>query len=380
MSRYAFDGERHALVVGWGTGVGDVVHTVGILPSGLGETAALGLAAGLTRLAGAAWRTYTHPASAYPTDAEEEIEDHRGERNAFAAVPDALRAPHLPTDGLIIGSYIAVEEAAHDVGRTLLAVGDAKLTESVVTDVAAELDAVERAELGDLSGRAKQAVTVTHPDASPVQVMAADAVLRDDPLGRRRLLTDVDPTAAAVAAAHWLHAAATVVAERASLNVTDILVEADNIEALPHQTPTVILEMIEDGQKPLDAVVELVTDAMMVAEGRIPDIDALIAAVEEAEERAGALNQGDDVRRALPPSRLTPLDPRRPAVDLLEDLLEGIRGCWLLYREYLDDSDDEDEAPSDDPCEYSEHRRRMETEKFYAEVRAAAHLLRDRIL
>jgi hypothetical protein len=28
------------------------------------------------------------------------------------------------------------------------------------------------------------------------------------------------------------------------------------------------------------------------------------------------------------------LDPTRPAKDLLEDLLAGIRGCWLLYREY----------------------------------------------
>jgi hypothetical protein len=31
--------------------------------------------------------------------------------------------------------------------------------------------------------------------------------------------------------------------------------------------------------------------------------------------------------------RLTPLDPHRPAPDLLEDLLWGIRGAFLLWQE-----------------------------------------------
>jgi hypothetical protein len=31
--------------------------------------------------------------------------------------------------------------------------------------------------------------------------------------------------------------------------------------------------------------------------------------------------------------RLTPLDPRRPAPDMLEDLLTGIEGCFLLWQE-----------------------------------------------
>jgi hypothetical protein len=43
--------------------------------------------------------------------------------------------------------------------------------------------------------------------------------------------------------------------------------------------------------------------------------------------------------------RLTPLDPRRPARDLLEDLLSGIRGCRLLYVEHPDvESEDGEEA------------------------------------
>jgi hypothetical protein len=119
----------------------------------------------------------------------------------------ALRQPHLPEGGTLIQSYIPVEEAAHRAGRALHAFGDAALTDRVADDVGAELAAIERAERGDLSGRARQAVHLTRADASPVQVAAADALLREDPLGSSRLF-EVDPTAAAVAAAHWLQAAA----------------------------------------------------------------------------------------------------------------------------------------------------------------------------
>src|SRR5947199_92941 len=82
-----------------------------------------------------------------------------------------------------------------------------------LAEVAAEVAAVESAELGDLSGRARQAVSLTREDASPLQVAAADRLLADDPFGSRKLFTDVDPTSAAVAAAHWLYAAASIASD-----------------------------------------------------------------------------------------------------------------------------------------------------------------------
>jgi hypothetical protein len=105
------------------------------------------------------------------------------------------------------------------------------LTDHVVADVEKELAAVELAEQGDLSGRARQAVVLTRADISPVQVVAADGLLRADPLGSARLFQEVDPTAAAVAAAHWLHAAANVASEVADCDPASAVVEADNIEA-----------------------------------------------------------------------------------------------------------------------------------------------------
>jgi hypothetical protein len=93
--------------------------------------------------------------------------------------------------GLLSVSYVAVEEAAHRLGRTLLGIGDATLTETIIADVVAELDAVTNAELGDLSDRAAQATALDRLDVSPVQVAAADDLLRADLLGSG-LLTAVN--------------------------------------------------------------------------------------------------------------------------------------------------------------------------------------------
>jgi len=59
--------------------------------------------------------------------------------------------------------------------------------------------------------------------------------------------------------------------------------------------------------------------------------------VRDAERNAEQYGQGDPerLRQALVSEiRATPLDPARSAGDLLEDLLMGIRACWLIYREY----------------------------------------------
>ena len=115
---------------------------------------------------------------------------------------------------LLIVSYSPVEESAHRLGRVLHTLADAALVDAVVAEVEIEVDAVTRAELGDLSGRAVQAVALDRLDVSPIQVAAADEVLQADPLGGGLLAAAVDPAAACVAAAHWLAAAAVVAGRR----------------------------------------------------------------------------------------------------------------------------------------------------------------------
>lgn len=111
---------------------------------------------------------------------------------------------------------------------------------------------------------------------------AADDLFREQPTGSQKLFTEIDPTAAAVAAAHWLQAAADVTADTAECDPTDVVREADNIEALAVETPTHVLERLEAGETPREVVLDLIKTAMTVAEGRIADPEALPDLIEEA--------------------------------------------------------------------------------------------------
>jgi hypothetical protein len=255
---------------------------------------------------------------------------------------DAVENPNLADDaGYLIVEYDPVQEYAHRVGRALKAIVDDKLTRAVVAEVCDELNAVENAERGDLSGRAQQAVVLSRADANPVQVAAADAVLAKDPLGGSELFLGLDPTAASVVAAHWLKAAADVVSDVADMPAEQVVAAADDIEALPVATPTLVLELFEFADSARRIVVDLVSDAMLVAEGLAPR-DLAMDLEDDDDDEEG--EHGGDTH-----GRLTPLDPARPARDLLEDLLTGIRGCRLVYADYADvDSSVEDEDGQDD--------------------------------
>ncbi|MEU1290535.1 hypothetical protein [Kitasatospora sp. NPDC005856] len=146
--------------------------------------------------------------------------------------------------------YSPLVESAHRAGRALQAIGNADLTDAVLAEVGAELAAVESTELGDRTGRVRQAVLLSREGVSPVQVAAADRLLEQDPFGPDALFTQIDPTAAVVAAAHWLAASAKVAAAASGRSATSVLVEADNIEALPHGTPTLVLQLLEAGASP----------------------------------------------------------------------------------------------------------------------------------
>jgi len=372
MTRYAIDLSRRALLATWSTGLGDVAITVAALPDGASEQDTLHLAHTLTLLSGICWRCYTHPASAEPNPAGELRQE---ERDAFATVVPALTSPNLPVDGYLTQSGVLIEETAHRVGRALHVLRDPDLTALVASDVAADLAAIEQAELGNLSDRARQAVALSREDASPVQVAQADTVLHDNPFGSDSLFTEIDPAAAAVAAAHWLYAAATVTAEGADVHPAQIVIEADNIEALPHATPTKVLELMSAGASPRQAVMPLIRDALRVAEGEIAsasDLQRRIAAAERLIERWRA--HSPELSIDSVGLRLTTLDPARPALDLLEDLLSGIRGCWLLYHEHAIDVREHHPDEGDDVIE-----DRL-IEAFFAEVRLEAAAQRDRLL
>ncbi|MFJ7244395.1 hypothetical protein ACIQWA_07060 [Kitasatospora sp. NPDC098652] len=382
MTRYSIDPERHELIATWGTGEGDLATCIAAVPAGTDTAALMRLARALTHLSEAAWRTYTHPASAAVSQ-EPNSEGWRRaeERKAFDEVPGAITRPNLPRDGMLDVEYSPLAESAHRAGRALHALDNADLTDSVLAETATELAAVESAELGDLTGRARQAVLLSREGASPVQVAAANRLLEQNPFGPAALSTEIDPTAAAVAAAHWLAAAAEVAAEASGHSPTAVLFEADNIEALPHETPTLVLQLLKAGASPYDAVTGLVRHALHIADGLLPDPAGLREQLEDIDD-ALAQHTGPDTDPEDTGLRLTPLDPKRPAPDLLEDLLAGIHGCWLLHEEYdrLDDEDDfgdDEDRDDDEQAGQQQDRSRSDFAHLVREV-AAAH--RNRLI
>lgn len=384
MSRYAFDDDNRTLIVSWGTGAGDTALVVGRVPADVRTEQALGLARALTRFSLTAWRTYTHPASSARTlNVNSEGWRRQGNRDAFDLVVDAVKSPNLPhRNGSIIQSYIPTEEAAHQVGRALHDIGDPTLTDCVVSEIERELNAVERAELGDLGDRARQAVELSRTSSSPAQIQAADGLLRGDPFGPRSLLTDVDPAAASVATAHWLQAAADVAADMSGLEPVEVVLEADNIEAIPHDTPTLVLELLAMGARPFDAVNVLINEALTVADGEMPDVDSVLARIRHIDELVEEHPNEPGLRESiLEDLRVCALDPLRPAPDLLEDLLSGIYGCWLIYRDYVEvperDDDLADDLADDLVAAQASAAARVE---FIEAVREEAELNRDRVM
>ncbi|MFJ4680337.1 hypothetical protein [Kitasatospora sp. NPDC088783] len=392
MTRYSVDLDRRELIASWGTGEGDLSRCIAALPDDADTSALLALARSLTQLSDAAWRTYTHPSSAAGSpEPDGEGWRREREREAFGRVPDAITEPHLPHGGTMTVSYSPLVESAHRAGRALHGLhgpggpGDEALAKAVRAEAALELAAVESAELGDLTGRAQQAVLLSREDASPVQVAAADHLLQQDPFGPTALFSTVDPTAAAVAAAHWLAAAAEVAAEATGEDPTQVVLEADDIEALPHETPTLVLGLIQDGATPYEAVAALVRHAMHITDGLLLDPVALRDQLEDFEETVAEHTGEDDPDLDDVAVRLTPLDPKRPARDLLEDLLAGIHGCWLLHSAHDGpDEDDEDDGLGDtqdrDDDEQAVAHQRRSRERFARLVRAAAAAHRDRLI
>jgi hypothetical protein len=289
VSVYAFDPDRRQLVVVWPAVAGSLARVVVGLDATVADGDVGALCSALSGLSKALWDTYVHPVSA--TDDEDERAQREDERRRLDSVVAAVREPNLPDEsGALIVLYSPVEESAHGLGRVLQRLADGGLVEAVAAEVQVEIDAVIRAELGDLSGRAVQAVALDRLDVSPVQVAAADELLRADPLGARLLAAAVDPAAACVAAAHWLAAAAVVTADAAGNTPGGVFMEADDIQQVSIEVPTLVVQRIlGEGLSPRGVVLDLLRSAVAAGEGRIADLAAVLAERARLEEVVGRL-------------------------------------------------------------------------------------------
>ncbi|SEH03489.1 hypothetical protein SAMN05444920_13749 [Nonomuraea solani] len=331
MTRYAIDRAHNTLLAQWDTGIGDTATIVARLTHDQLHQNTRRLAAELTRLSHVCWRSYTHPANAADRHGPHSLGWHRQqERDAFTKILPILIATARPADQPI---GTKVEQAAHAVAHTLRVLDTSQLTTYVTTDVAAELAAIEQAERGDLSERAQQAVTLSREDTSPLQISQADTLLHDNPFGSQALFTEVDPTAAAIAAAHWFYAAVTVTAQHTGLHPIQVIAgAAQSDKPLAIESLTDITTALNAGARTRHVVMPLIRNALHVADGHvrgIRDIQHRIAAVQELIGKTHTDLGPDAVY--LP---LTSLDPARPAPDLLDNLLHGIHTCWHLFQHH----------------------------------------------
>ncbi|MEV0379546.1 hypothetical protein [Nonomuraea sp. NPDC050643] len=337
MTRYAIDRAHNTLLAQWRTGIGDTATIVARLTHDQLHHNTRRLAAELTRLSQLCWRSYTHPASAADRHGPHSLGRHRQqERDAFIKILPLI-ATARPADQPI---GTKVEQAAHAVARTLRVLDTSQLTTHVSTDVAAELAAIEQAERGDLSERAQQAVALSREDASPLQISQADRLLRDHPFGSQDLLTQVDPTAAAIAAAHWFHAAVTITAQHTGIHPIQVVASAEQYDKpLAIESLTDITTAMHAGARARHVVMPLIRNALHVADGHVRGILEVQQRITAAQHLIGKA-QADHPDIDLSPDSvylpLTSLDPARPAPDLLENLLHGIQTCWHLYQHHTD--------------------------------------------
>jgi hypothetical protein len=336
MTTYAYDPTTTTLLATWTCGIGSAACAVARLHHRTPQRTGMHLAQALTDLSSAAWASYAAPALA--------------ELHSEPAL-DALRRPHLPRDGLLYREGDELLERAHEVGRALVAVESAGVLRAVVADVTAEFDTVHRALHGDLGGRARQAVTITRLPAPPAQIAAADRLLHAVPMGNERLVTDVEPTAACVAALHWTAAAVDVtLAAVGGGDPAEVLEEAADAEGVDVLAATAVLGMLHAGNPPLAVVQDLVSSAVLVGSG----LDG---------EEFGPADRGHGPRTTL-------LHPSSPARALLGLLTGVVRACFTVYSEACDP------AGVDGDGDWIDLTR----ERFDRAVRAEADRRSDRLL
>ncbi|HEY8588366.1 MAG TPA: hypothetical protein VIL55_02325 [Naasia sp.] len=294
VTTYAYDPATTSLIATWSSGIGAVARPVARLHARTPVRSGMHLAQALTDLSSTSWLCYSDPGLV-------DLDPGPALR--------ALRRPHLPEGNLLYQEADDVLDAAHHAGRAVAAVGSAGVLRAVLADVDAEFDAVRRALDGDLTGRARQAAVLNRLDVHPAQVALADRHLYDVPMGNEALFDEVDPTAASVAAAHWLRAA--VDATLPDGDPVPALRPAATAEGVSLAAAAVVLGAMAEGVAPLIVVQDLVRAARMAARGWM-----LSGPADEPQ--------------------VTLLDPERPSRALLSGLTRAIQVCFLTHVERCD--------------------------------------------
>jgi len=328
MAVYAFDPERSLISVAWPTRSGyrcaDVTPIAAHTPGTL-----MPLCATLTRLSQVMWDTYERPPAQAANDADRAWRER--EHADLASVLDRLTAPDRPDPESVLPGARLVLSAAAAAGRALHRIGDVDMAAAVILEVLAERDGVLSADRGELSGRAAQATALTRTTVSPVMLAAADELLRAEPAGVHLMSAAIEPASASAAAAHWLAAAAVVVAEVCGVEPDEAFALCGDPGSADVEVPSLVVsQVVGAGLAPPVVVSGMLKVAAAAARGIVYDLPGVIATARLGEQAIGR-RPGGMVGLASGPVVLTGLDPRRAGPDLLERLLTGISMCQEAY-------------------------------------------------
>lgn len=341
MTTYAHHPSASSIVATWPTGAGSVAHRVTRVPSTGDDALIRHLAQGLDLLSDRLWTDY----SSATTDRPDPVR--------FAAI---VRRPNMPVGNLLRRADDDRDEAAHHVGRLLAEVDDRGMRESVIREIDEECAAVCSAVDGDLTGRAQQAVTRLRGQLATGRLAAAHEIMHDVPMGSERLFTEVEPLAAAIAAAEWLGAAIVVTAPLVGLTSAVRTLACAQLVA-DQDLRIAMAAFLHPGPTAEDTVRALLRQGALAATG------SFVIAEEEFEDPLEACDADEEDRIVT-----TVLDPISPGRSLVEGLIAGIQGCFEVYLEEITRREQLDP----DPRLTGPHWHEEVRQRFDAELRRTA--------
>ncbi|MFI5937847.1 hypothetical protein [Actinoplanes sp. NPDC051494] len=343
MTRYAVDVQQRGLLRTWESRTERLAAVVLDLPSVYSIEDCHALAEALTSLSEGLWRAYARSGLELGDGAARGRKRRLG--NLLVRTGGAIRPSSAGT--LTAVQLSAPEDRytvslADRVAEAMSSLDDAELQELIIREVEEETAAVERADRGLFSGRAAQATLISRAFVLAPHLREADVRFREQVFGDvwgsgllgssgSRELADLDPTAAAAAAVHWFKAAVDVLSEVSGKTSEDAVMTADDSQRTSAALLLSVVRLVDSGNTPQAVATLLVSRALQFAGSSALSVRAIQEQVDYAVNESIHGVDLDDVEVTL-----SPLDPKRPALNLLEAALDGIDACRAAYDLHID--------------------------------------------
>ena len=372
MTRYAYNPSTREIHATWSesTRHADTISLVATTDESVEDSDVHRLLESLARLSNAAWDTYAHRVWMTVEDGDIHFDNPQRfeELMRLDTVCDSIRNTQAPSESAPANDHTTIGKFSHEVGQAMLTIGSTELTEAVVADIEAELSAIEAARAGVFAGRSAQALQLTTTRVVDVHVVAASEIFAT---GEPSLAAfeHLEPSSVAVAAAHWVYAASVVAGKAAKCHPVEVIYEADGIDGMPVLTVSAVVSQLSAGYSPHHVVASMISKAQRVATGTLYGENSIYDLFEESYEATPRDSYYESFSQGV-----FILNPLRPALNILEDMIDGVEGAWLVYDEYTSNYSKLDETAEDYDTQLEQLSDKL-YKKFLAKVQRVAAAL-----